>query len=363
MEEKDYWVGFSVFPGVGPVTFQKILSKYNTAQQAWDSDQETLGTILGEKKTKDFFAFKETFDFSIYKKRILQTNVSIITLVDDTYPKLLKQIKNPPFVLYVKGDISFLNTTETITVAVVGTRKVTQYGKDVTMLFTRSLAQANCIIISGLAMGVDAIAHKTTIEMGGRTVGVLGCGVDCCNPTENLALYDEIIEKGGGIISEVPLGHPPTVGTFPARNRIVAGLSQGILVTEGAEDSGALITANFSFENNRYVFAVPGPITSSLSKGPYKLIEKGAKLVTTPDAVLEELGITNQKIRSDTKRIIGDSKDEQRIIDLLEQEPLSFDELVRSTNGDSAKLGSLLSLMELKGFITSTQNGLFSLAV
>lgn len=328
-------------------------------KNAWHAAEQALKETLGEKKTKEFISFRETFDFSVYKKRLEKAHVRCITLHDSTYPMRLKQIKNSPFVLYGKGDLSLLSKREN-TIGIVGSRKITRYGSEVTEIFTRELVRAGVTIISGLALGVDATAHKTTVETGGKTIAVLGCGVDCCSPEENRQLYDQILASGGVILSEVPLGHPPTIGTFPARNRIVAGLSEGILVTEGSEDSGALITADFAFKNMRKVFAIPGPITSSLSKGPYKLIEKGATLVTKPEDVLHELQITNYQLPMERK-IIGDSKEEQTIIALLENESLSFDEIVRGIKKDSAHVASLLSLMEIKGVITASSSNTFSL--
>ena len=376
MEEKDYWIGFSVFSGVGPVTFQNLLRKFSSAKSAWLASESHLKEIFKEKKTQDFLNFRERFDFGAYKRRLEKTKVSIVTLQDAHYPSRLKQIKNPPFVLYVKGRLEGVipnlfrdpkqDNKEMLkrvqhdslkVIAIVGTRKITQYGRDVTEMFTHGLVSAGFTIVSGLAMGVDAIAHQTALDIGGETIAVLGCGVDCVYPRENEKLYDAIIESGGVILSEVPLGMSASIGTFPARNRIVAGLSEGILVTEGAEDSGALITAEFGLQYGRKVFAVPGPITSSLSKGPYKLIEKGAKLVTSPADVLKKLGIKNKELRTMKEKIIGETKEEQMIIDLLENEPLLFDEIVRRTKYDSATIASLISLMEIKGVIVHSIHG------
>lgn len=226
-------------------------------------------------------------------------------------------------------------------------------------MFVRELVSSGFTIVSGLAIGVDAVAHQSSLESGGKTIAVLGCGVDCCTPAENRALYNSIVEGGGVIVSELPLGHPPTKGSFPSRNRIIAGLSLGVLVTEGAEDSGSLITADYALKFNRKVFAVPGPITSSLSKGPYGLIRKGAKLVTNVEDILNELSIKSSKSIKGTKRAKGDTAEETKILNLLEGEPLHFDEIARKTGFESSKLGSILSIMEMKGMIKSLENGLF----
>lgn len=394
LSEKDYYVGFSVFPGVGPVTFQNLITHFGTIKTAWEASSDDLKHILKEKKTQDFMAFRDSFDFEEYKERLEKTKTTIITIVDDYYPKALKEVSKPPFVLYVKGNANVIlgnevtpeskvlvdsgraqlarMTEEKIAsqlaaahndkyIAIVGTRKITAYGKDITQLFTQELVAAGFVIVSGLAMGVDYTAHKTTIENCGKTIAVLGCGVDCCYPIENQNLYDEILESGGAIVSEVPLGMPPNKGTFPARNRIIAGLSDAVLLTEGAEDSGALYTADAAFAISRPVFAIPGPITSQLSKGPYKLIEIGAKLVTKPEDILKELQINNYELRMNKKEIKGDTEEEQLIIDLLANESLQFDDIVRNLSLDPSQAGTLLSLMEVKGLIKVQTNGFYKL--
>jgi DNA processing protein len=337
-----------------------------------------------------------------------------LTLKDENYPQLLKEIKNPPFVLYGRGNREILsdsfcslndslkpdgntrvaqeratnNTAVKLnysgmrrtvksafrektrldnyssnTIAIVGARKTTQYGREVTKLLASELALAGFTIVSGLALGVDAVSHMTALENSGKTIAVLGCGVDCCNPGENQNIYDEILKSGNCIVSEFPLGMRPTLWSFPARNRIIAGLSQAVLVTEGAEDSGSLITAEFALKFSRQVFAVPGPITSSMSKEPYKLISRGAKLVTTADDILKELKAQNSNVKTKTQisKRKGETKEEDLIIKLLENEPLHFDEIVRRTKLKSSNLSSILSMMEIKGLINSASGGFWQI--
>lgn len=227
-----------------------------------------------------------------------------------------------------------------------------------TNLIGSELSISGMTIVLGLAIGVDAVSHKAAIDAGGKTVAVLGCGVDCVTPVINEALYNSIVQGHGAVVSEFPLGHPPTIGSFPSRNRIIAGLSLGVVVTEGAEDSGPLITADYALKFKRLVFAVPGPITSTLSKGPFKLISKRAKLVTSADDILKELKVSSSKIQAKVQK--GGSKDKILILGILENEPLHFDGIVRKTKIDSSKLGSVLSLMEVKGLIKSLSGGYFS---
>lgn len=366
LEEREYWLGFSVFPGIGPMRFQKLLKRFGSAKSAWESSLADLIIELGAKTADKFEDFRGNFSISFYQRRLLREGVSFITFKDKAYPKLLAKIKNPPILLYVKGD-SFGGEDLERTIAVVGTRKITEYGKEATELITSELVQYGFIIVSGLAFGADSVAHRKAVELGGKTIAVLGCGVDCCTPAENLGLYNQIIKNGGAIVSELPIGHPPTIGSFPSRNRIIAGLSQAVVVTEGAEDSGALITADYAFKNQRKVFAVPGPITSSLSKGPYKLISKGANLATSAAGILDYLGFGGEsknhpfdKLRAKIKNQ-GDSKEEDLILEILENEGLQFDEIVRRSKLNSSKVGSLLSLMEIKGFIKNSRSGVFSI--
>lgn len=382
MNERDFWLGFSVFPGIGPVKFGNLLKQFGSAKDAWKASGKDLKPIVGKMLFPKFDDFRQSFPFEGYKKELQRKNVWFITLQDKEYPGLLKLIKKPPFVIFGKGELGILGKLGELkaSIAVVGTRKITEYGKEVTEMFVSQLVENGFIIVSGLALGVDAVAHATAITNNGLTIAVLGCGVDCCLPSENSGLYDRILQQGGVILSELPLGHPPNVGSFPARNRIVAGLSVGVLVTEGAEDSGSLITAQCAFSEGRPVFAVPGPITSQLSRGPFKLIQKGAKLVTSAEEVIKELGIRPALSARLAKReaegnhelgkgdptssrsagLRGASKEETMILSLLENEAMHFDALVRKTGFSSSKLGSLLTFMEMKGIIKSG-NGTFSL--
>ncbi|MBI1919141.1 DNA-protecting protein DprA, partial [Candidatus Microgenomates bacterium] len=251
-------------------------------------------------------------------------------------------------------------------IAVVGTRKISNYGREVTRFLVGELVNAGLTIVSGLAIGVDAAAHETTLEAGGKTIAVLGCGVDCCNPRTNQWLYDKIISGNGVVVSEMPLGHFALKGLFPARNRIISGLSLGVLVIEGAGDSGALITARDAGEQGREVFAVPGPITSSLSVGPAELIKKGAKLVVSARDILEELDIGPRanptsplRFRSGLRGVQA-TPEEEKILQVLENGELHFDEIVRKSAMETSQVGSLLSIMEIKGMVRSQGAGVFS---
>src|SRR3972149_6730146 len=352
MEERFYYLGFSLASGIGPKTFGSLLKYFKTAKRAWEAPGTDLkNSGLGEKTTQKFITHRNNFSFEDYQRRLKLTKVNFLALCDKTYPDLLKQIPNPPIVLYYKGNLKNVDFNKCI--AVVGTRKITNYGKEITNLFSQDLAMSGLTVVSGLALGVDAIAGWGAVNVNGKTIAVMGNGVDLAFPNVNKPLYDKILDGNGIIVSEFPLGMTPTAGSFPSRNRIIAGLSLGVLVTEGAEDSGSLITADYAFKFNRKVFAVPGPITSSLSAAPLRLIEKGAKLVISAEDILKEFKIQNAKVKiaSQKSKLLNLSKEEQKIVEMLENESLHFDEIVRRLKLDSSKAGIILSMMEIKGLI------------
>lgn len=376
MGEREYWLGFSAMPGVGPVRFALLLKHFGNAEKAWEAaGSDLVKAGLGEKLTAKFTQFRREFSVGGYAKKLREKEVSFWTLEDEGYPKLLKEIPNAPFVLYVRGSKEILNQVQNDKnkhIAVVGTRKVTNYGRDVTRMLVSELVANGFTIVSGLAIGIDSVAHEAAIEAASNavsTIAVLGSGVDVCYPRNNLSLYEKIIDGNGFVVSEFPIGQTPTVGSFPSRNRIIAGLSLGVLVTEGAQDSGALITADYAFKNNRPVFAVPGPITSSLSKGPHKLLSKGAKIVTSGEDIVSEFGIMKNepgrgiKGKKGIKSIKGASKEEERILGILENEELHIDEIVRRSGKTASEVGSLLSIMQVKGMVREVGGGVFSLSV
>jgi len=270
-----YFIALAAVPGIGPSRFKILLKHFKTAESFWTGPEKTLEKILTPNLFQQFLGFKKSFDIDEYIKRISDLGVKVITIEDRQYPKLLKEIADPPPVLYVKGEIPRNERS----IGVVGTRKMTSYGREVTEILVRDLVAAGFTIISGLARGVDSHSHRVTVGNRGKTIAVLGGGLDVIYPPENAALAEEIANGNGAVISEFPLGMAPVPGNFPARNRIISGLSLGILVTEAGEDSGSLITAGLAGEQGREVFAVPGPIYSTLAKGPAELIKQGAKLV------------------------------------------------------------------------------------
>lgn len=282
--------------------------------------------------------------------------IKTITIEDREYPKLLEEITDPPKVLYVKGE---LNLDEPC-FGVVGTRRFSPYGKQIALEIAGDLAQAGLTIVSGLAPGIDSFSHLATLERKKKTIAVLGTGIDekSIYPQSNLKLARRILETGGCLISEYPPGTPGSQFTFPQRNRIISGISLGILVVEAKQKSGALITANYAFSQNRKVFAIPGPIHSLNSKGPHILIKKGAKLAENANDILRELDLP---LKSKSKEISAKTPQENLILDALKEGPLYVDKIIEETKLNAAQVNSALAVMEIRGLVRNLGGSVFAL--
>lgn len=356
MTDRPYYVALSQAPGIGEQRFKILLQNFDSAESVWKAKDNLLREILGPKTYENFNQFRQTTDPIKYLNKIEDQDIAVLTLLDPDYPARLQEIFDPPSVIYVKGEIK---PEDNQALGVVGSRKVTGYGQEVTEIIVSQLASSGLTIVSGLARGVDSLAHKTALKNGKRTIAVLGSGVNVIYPPENINLAKEII-KNGAVISELHPDTQPSQGYFPARNRIISGLSLGVLVTEASEDSGSLITASCALEQNREVFAVPGPIYSKMSKGPAELIKQGAKLVTSADDILDELNL--KKSSSSPKiEIKGETADEQSVIDCLQDENKHIDQIIRETQVPAEKMSGLIMTMEIKGQVKHLGAGTYSL--
>ena len=285
LPERLFWLAFSAFPLIGPKRFALLFEYFRDARTAWQADAGTLLKLgLRSETVNSFVNFRNNFDLKSYFNELKREGISFLTLADSDYPANLKEIDDAPFLLYIKGRIK---KEDEIAIGVVGSRRATTYGQQVTQSLVKDLVLKKITIISGLAFGVDTIAHQTALD-GGRTIGVWAGGLDTLVGFQK-RVSEEIVRKGSAILSEFPLGFSPNKTTFPQRNRIISGLSLGILVTEAAARSGSLITASFAASQGREVFAVPGPITSFYSAGTAFLLKQGAKLVTNVEDILEEI--------------------------------------------------------------------------
>ena len=349
MPDLKYWLGFNLVKGIGPAKVQALLDYYGSLTNAWQANEFELQKIGFDKRAiKTFLQTRREVNLDVALAQVQAADVSLLTWEMDSYPSYLKEIPNPPPLLYYQGE---LLEQDQWAVAVVGTRRLTSYGRQVTRDLVAGLVQNNITIVSGLARGIDAIAHQTAVELGGRTLAVLGSGLDCIYPAENRTLAQEITQGHGAIISEYGLGIQPEAKNFPPRNRIISGLSLGVIIVEAGSRSGALITTNFALEQDREVFAVPGNINSPASQGPNKLIQEGAKLVTKIDDVLEELNLHMVAERTAVQMTLPETAEEIALYTKLSAQPVHIDDLSRETGLPSALVSSTLTLMELKGMV------------
>ncbi|HDQ22795.1 MAG TPA: DNA-protecting protein DprA [Candidatus Uhrbacteria bacterium] len=347
-----YWLAINQFAKIGAARFKKLYNYFPNLQAAWQADfLELQKAGLEENIAQEFIIKRREIDPDQELEKTQKENIQIVTIKDQNYPKLLKEIFTPPALLYVKGNLDNLN--QSFNLAVVGTRKITNYGRQITPQIVKPLVQNGFIITSGLALGIDSLSHQSAIEAKGKTIAVLGSGIDSQNiyPSSNRYLAQSILNNNGTIISEFPLGTLPLKHNFPQRNRIIAGLSLGALVIEAAASSGALITAYYALEQNREVFAVPGPLYSQQSIGANKLIQKGAKLVTSHQDILEELNLQAVKNYVANQKILPETKEEKIIIELLGAEPLHIDKIIKNSNLPTQIATATLSLMEMKGMV------------
>lgn len=359
MKNISYLLALHNIDGLGPIRLKALVDHFKDPKLAWEAnirEIKGIGEIRVPRNVVELWVeSRKTLDPEEYAQSITKAGIKWMTIFDDNYPKLLKEIYDPPVVLYYKGEIL---KEDKNAIGVVGTRKMTGYGRIVTGQFVSDLVNAGLTIVSGLAKGVDAKSHWTTLENNGRTIAVLGGGLNNIYPPENRKLAEEIINGHGAVISEYPPDKPSLPGNFPSRNRIIAGLSQAILVTEAAEDSGSLITAKLAVEQGREVFAVPGPITSSLSKGPIDLIKMGAKAVFDADEILDELGLKKgARGKGKGVSLVELSEEERKVLECLENDTLHIDEIVRKLNTNAAAVSALLIKMEIKGVVQNLGNG------
>jgi DNA processing protein len=344
-----YWVALHRVHRLGSVRFALLEAAFSTLEEAWRADRGALlAAGLDARTATAILRAREESQPEQDLERLLEAGVTPITRTQDAYPERLREIGDAPPVIYVRGT---LTGDDEWSVAVVGTRRATAYGRQATAELARGLAANRVTVVSGLARGVDTIAHRSALEADGRTVAVLASGLDTIYPPENAALAREIVERGA-LVSDYPLGTKPRAEFFPRRNRIMSGLALGTLIVEGDFKSGAMITARFAGEQSREVFAVPGSIFSPQSRGPNSLIKDGATPISSADDVLEALNLTMIGAQLDFGRIAPAASEEERaLMDVLSREPRHVDEVVRASGLAAATVSGTLALLELKGLV------------
>jgi DNA processing protein len=352
-DELKYWVAFSGIPGIGRVRISRLKEYFGSLQDAWKAPEGKLQQAgLDSRSIDALVTLRPRISIDAEMDKLERHRVNALICEDPNYPSILKEIYDYPPVLYVRGS---LPAEDEPCLSIVGTRRPTVYGRQVTEEIVADLARSGITIISGLARGIDSVAHRAALDAGGKTVAVFGSGLDIVYPGENAKLAQAIVEHGA-LVSEYPLGVKPKPENFPLRNRIMSGLSLGVLVVEAGERSGALITAHQALEQNREVFAIPGSILSPASQGTNRLIQEGAKLVRNYADILQELNLTIVVQQAEIKESSPANEVESAILKQLSSEPSHIDEVCRRSGLTMPEVSSTLAMLELKGIARQVGN-------
>ena len=349
------WLALAHVKGLGCVSFKKLAAHFGDPTLAFSAAPRELAAIDGlQREAIDgLIGFSRWAEVEHELERIRSAGITLVRYTDTEYPARLRAISDPPPLLYVKGALS---PTDERAMAVVGSRSASDYGRRVARDLARGLASCGFTVVSGLARGIDGMAHETALNSGGRTIAILGSGVERAYPPEHDKLYQRIAEHGA-VISELPIGTKPMAFNFPARNRLISGLSLGVVVVEATEKSGSLITASLAIDQGREVFAVPGEVGSSRSRGAHRLIRQGAKLVETVDDILEEIApqLARQSVaatKHDARLLPQNSSAAvQRIFAMLQERSLQVDEIIERSGLVSAEVLGILLDLELQGYL------------
>ena len=347
--ELKFWIAFNRVPRIGRARFMVLESYFGTMDRAWHASGSDLKDAGIDSKTAQLVVTsRATIDPDAELERLAKSDINAFTWHDASYPSRLKEIYDLPPVIYVRGTLS---PEDERSVAVVGTRNASVYGREVAHRLTYDLARSGVTIVSGLARGIDGIAHRAALDARQRTVAVLGSGIDVIYPREHSKLASEITENGA-LISEHPLGTRPNAQNFPRRNRIMSGMTLGTVIIEAPEGSGALFTAKHALDENREVFAVPGNITSPNSRGTNRLIkESGAKLVLDYKDILEELNLSSVGHQIEMTALFPEDDNESQVLRYVTYDPVHIDEVIRESGLNIPAVSSALAIMELKGLI------------
>jgi len=361
MSARKYWLGFNVIKGIGPVRLRALRRHFGDLETAWHASPAELAAAgLDRRSLNNLLQARPTINLEKLQDDVDALGATVLTLDDPDYPALLSELPDSPPVLYIKGTVV---DADQWAVAFVGTRRATVYGRDVTQRLVTGLVSAGITIVSGMALGIGAAAHQAALDVGGRTLAVLGCGIDMIYPPEHRHLAAAIMDNGA-LITEFPPGTPPEGKNFPVRNRTVSGLALGVVVVEAPVNSGALITADSAADQGRDVFAVPGNITAKSSIGGNRLIQHGAKLVISAEDILDELNLsrTAVEIRTQVREVAPSDPAEAALAEHLGDEPTHIDELCQLSGLPITQVSSTLSLMELKGLVRRWEGMYYTLA-
>jgi DNA processing protein len=347
-DPRQYWLAFSLVKGIGAVRFKSLLDYFGDPQIAWGAPTQALREAgLSNKVVENLVQLRSSINLERIWEQIEARGISVLILTDEAYPRRLRELEQPPPVLFMSGE---LKTEDEWAVAVVGTRRVTAYGRQVAEDIAGTLARNGVTVVSGLARGVDSIAHQAALDAGGRTVAILGSGLDRIYPPENRKLAEQITNTGA-LLSDYPPGTPPEASNFPPRNRLISGLSLAVVIVEAGQTSGALITAAFAADQGRDVFSVPGNITAPGSKGTNRLIRDGAQPLLHPEEILEALELTMVAEHRTARVTLPADATEAKLFETLGGDPLHIDEIRNLTEMPIETVTATLAMMELKGMV------------
>lgn len=354
--ESAWWLAFLQVPGIGSSRLRVLVDHFNSLEEAWSAPESTLRDVVPAHLAVAISKTREAIDVGDLYRRATQDGTRIASLADETYPALLREVPAPPPVVYYRGQIA---ATDTTAVAIVGTRRMTRYGQDMARSIAWDLAKAGVTIVSGLALGIDGIAHRAALEAGGRTIAVLGSGIDVIYPSRHRDLARKI-EAQGAVLTEHPPGTQPDRFNFPPRNRIISGLSRGVVVIEAPERSGALITVDFAAEQGRDAFAVPGPVMAPSSAGCLRILREGATLVRSADDILEDLHLRPVDYVHETASSPALSDDERRLLSVLTSQPQHMDDIAAKVGKSVSEVSGELMMLELQGSVRNIGSGYYA---
>lgn len=349
MVDLRYWIAFNRTAGIGPAKLRALLDHFGDLEQAWQADAAAWKLAgLDRRAVKSLRVSRDTLDLDAELERVHAVGAHVLTWDDDNYPPLLRRIPDAPPVLYVKGKLNPVDLQWAV--AIVGTRRSTAYGRQVAEMLAGDLARNDVTIVSGMARGIDGVAHEAAIRAGGRTIGVLACGIDQVYPPEHANLARQVLDQGA-LLTETSIGSRPEAGNFPARNRIISGLTLAVIVIEAGQRSGALITADRALDQGRDVFSVPGSIFSRSSVGTNRLLQEGATMVQSAEDVLEALNLHMVAQQAEARVSLSKDPTEAAMLDTISHEPIHIDEIVQQMAMPVAQVSSVLAMMELKGMV------------
>jgi DNA processing protein len=344
-DETKYWVAFHQAPYIGPVRLARLRGHFGNLERAWNADPRELAAVLDGRSVESLLRTRRTLDPDRELERIDRGGIRAISIDDSRYPRLLREIAAPPSVLYVRGELTPEDETA---VAIVGTRRATASGREIAGRLAEELAAAGVTVVSGLARGIDGAAHQAAVRAEGRTIAVLGSGPDVIYPPEHRLLAERIAERGA-VLSDYPPGRKPDAMNFPARNRIISGLSLGVILVEAPAKSGALITADFAADQGRDVFVAPGNMLAATSAGSNALLRDGARAITCANDVLEDLRIGGARQPAAVQQVLPLDGDAGRLLALLSLDPTHIDDLAAAAGLDIARASALLMMLQLDG--------------